>query len=636
MWTCSTLDGLRSRIRSRKRIVPLAILLAVALSGCGGSSGKPTPTPGPGTDPPVGQPDPPPVQPGLQLAPGLYRSAAPPVHANAAGDTLANLLGDDSTTLAPLTSAITQTRGDAPSTTVSSAGIHVVGIRSDGQGGYHVTYYHDVPETTGGEEITVHFRASDYDEDDQSYTTTDDGDEVWLSLWNQGYRFFDIGNSRSGQEYVWFVFGARTPPNGLPASGRATWSGRFGAHYWSAGSPDTSRRQRLYGDMRIVANFDLGTLAGEIDGIQGTAPGAPGSTRAAWSTSSFTISDGRMVDGQFTAKVTGRDSDATASLARSVAGYAGSLLGEFYGPAAEEVGAVVTATRDAAGDAHDRVLVGYVGGQRREAPPRGGSYSDTGPFSTGVDRHDFSTSPRIVPQDAGNRVTAVTSDGEGGYRIAYLVDGVSKTVSLGAEDFGSDADYPDAWTKSGDGGSVGYYFDVTDQGYSHVNLSYWSHLRYPDGESDSPEFAALGYVVHGSKTAPESMPTTGSATYAGDIRAESWESRPAFAGITGATRYRGDLTLSADFAAGSIGGEIDGLERRMPGGNEYADISGRLVIGNGRISGNRLSGELSGLGYDGTVAGAFYGPAAAEVGGVLRATDASRNMLHGMFRGKKE
>ena len=206
--------------------------------------------------------------------------------------------------------------------------------------------------------------------------------------------------------------------------------------------------------MRIVANFDLGTLMGEVDGIQGTEPGAPGSSRSAWSTSSFTITDGRMVDGQFTATITGHDSDENPSLAQSVAGYVGSLLGEFYGPDANEIGAVLTATRDLTGSDHDRVLQGYVGGTKWAAGA--GMYPVS--FSTGVDRHDFSTSPRIVSQNDDNRVTAVTFNGDSEYRIAYLVDGEPRSVTLDENDIDSfDGASPGSyWRRDG---SDGHYFE---------------------------------------------------------------------------------------------------------------------------------------------------------------------------------
>ena len=40
------------------------------------------------------------------------------------------------------------------------------------------------------------------------------------------------------------------------------------------------------------------------------------------------------------------DTNASAPLRESVRGFEGSVLGEFYGPAAEEVGGVLNARRD--------------------------------------------------------------------------------------------------------------------------------------------------------------------------------------------------------------------------------------------------------------------------------------------------
>lgn len=64
------------------------------------------------------------------------------------------------------------------------------------------------------------------------------------------------------------------------------------------------------------------------------------------------IHDGKIMDGQFAAKLTGMDSDANAPMDMTVSGYEGGILGEFYGPAAEEVGGVWNASRE------DRVMAG--------------------------------------------------------------------------------------------------------------------------------------------------------------------------------------------------------------------------------------------------------------------------------------
>ena len=97
------------------------------------------------------------------------------------------------------------------------------------------------------------------------------------------------------------------------------------------------------------------------------------------------------------------------------------------------------------------------------------------------------------------------------------------------------------------------------------------------------------------------------------------------------------MNLSANFAAGSISGEIGSLESRVGGaGVAHSSVSGRFAIENGRIRENELSGDLSGLGYRGGIRGAFYGPQAAEAAGVFEATNPTGNLLHGGFMSDKQ
>ena len=99
---------------------------------------------------------------------------------------------------------------------------------------------------------------------------------------------------------------------------------------------------------------------------------------------------------------------------------------------------------------------------------------------------------------------------------------------------------------------------------------------------------------------------------------------------------KGMLHLTADFEAGSVAGRIDNLEQRETNADPYMPISDQFEIDNGRIQRNGFSGDLSGLGYNGTVEGGFFGPAASEVGGVLEATGGNGEMLHGSFAGKRQ
>ena len=431
----------------------------------------------------------------------------------------------------------------------------------------------------------------------------------------------------SGREWFLFVFGARTPDAAVPSAGTAGYEGWLVANTFDAGNPSNSVRQRLYGHLKVVANFDLGRLEGVIRNIRGTEPGASGSTQALWPTSSFAITDGRFVNGQFTATITGRDSDPNPSLGQSAAGYVGNLLGELYGPNADEMSALLTATRDAADDAHDRVLEGYVYSRRVVGP-----HSDDAPLSTGVDRHDINTSPRIVSQGADNRVTAIESDSVGGYRITYLVDGQSKTVSLGPEDgpFGT------VWQSYSR--KTVLSFTISDlaptQGIRAPRNGAITVTRTPTPMSGCSDHSEKWFTDPGRRRRACRRPA---APRTSETRTPTFgESRPANASLRNAGAIRGSLALSADFAAGGISGRIDNLQRRMNFSSPYSSVSGQFAIDNGAIQGNGLSADLSGLGYSGKVRGAFYGPAADEAAGVMEATDSDSRMLHGRFIGTKQ
>lgn len=609
-----------------------AILLgtALAVSGCGGN----------GSDGTAFRMDPderPAPAPRAVLEPGagLHLSDAAPVIAGAADKTIMSAQEDGDTI--PTQSAVITRDFDADTAAVSTSGFSVKSIRGDGDGGFHVVF------VDGDVETPIHFERGDLSQGGTSYRI--DKDDISFALWliggdrfseddltvrlpNHNFLGFVAGDASDGgavRERFWFVLGARTPA-AAQTMGQASYNGFFFADSWNAGDPSNGQRRHLSGDVRLVANFDLGKLEGYIRNVRGSAVG--GGPRSIWRTSSFSITDGKFNDaGQFTATLTGRDSADNPDLAQSAAGYVGDLLGELYGPRAEEIGAVLTATRDAAGDAHDRVLQGYVRGQRVF-----NTHTDDAAFSTGVDRHDTNTqTPRIVSQGDANRVTAVAPDGVGGYRITYLVDGQTRSVSFGPDDapFGNAG----ASYSRRDGALQRYWRPWGGSRYS--SAATWSHNRYADAESDEWVFGTWGYVVHGSRTPSASMPTVGSASYRGEAYAHVWDPRPASASVRDAEFYRGALRLEADFAAASISGVVNNLEEQQSDGT-YAAINGQLDIADGGIQGNALSADLSGNGFTGNLRGAFYGPAAEEAAGVMEASGDDSTLLHGRFIGRKQ
>ena len=72
---------------------------------------------------------------------------------------------------------------------------------------------------------------------------------------------------------------------------------------------------------------------------------------------------GSVVDGRFTADWEGRDSGGTPA-EHSVGGFTGTMLGEFYGPAGEEVGGVLRGHRDATATTLEQIFNGFFSAGR--------------------------------------------------------------------------------------------------------------------------------------------------------------------------------------------------------------------------------------------------------------------------------
>ena len=108
----------------------------------------------------------------------------------------------------------------------------------------------------------------------------------------------------------------------------------------------------------------------------------------------------------------------------------GGLLGEFYGPAAEEVGSVLSASQG------DLVYQGYIGG-RQVADRRIATLLPNNPFTplnVSVDR-DFTEGASSVGLTTETYVKSISGDGAGGLRMTYVVDGAEKAVHFTEADY---------------------------------------------------------------------------------------------------------------------------------------------------------------------------------------------------------
>ena len=365
----------------------------------------------------------------LMPATGLTPSAATPQTAMNAGDTLAARLPTASNEFAPLSSFLERDFNQPQSATIGD-NAHIKAISSDGANGFRVTY------VIGEDEETVHFAASDYGAGTGSmdYYKEADGRRYWLWSYtgsitgpekNMGsslFRYFDANGIDISIDRVvsrnYATYGLRTGADALP-TGSVHYGARMYADIWSSDAPSLNDRTRIWGNVRLTVDFGGGSLDGDIRGFRIQEPGQSIVTLPA--TVYANIADGRIVGGQFTATWT-----QVNPLGQAGEAFAGDVLGEFYGPGAEEIGGVLNGTND------DEVIAGWFGGVRpTPIVPQG----DLAVMSSGS-YQNLVNSTTTLSTDA--RITAIASDGADGFNLTYTIGADMHQVQLGAHDFGGD------------------------------------------------------------------------------------------------------------------------------------------------------------------------------------------------------
>ena len=552
---------------------------------------------------------------------GLVRSTATPVH----------WTGADSWETAglethyPVSSSNALRDWNDSTVTLGSGGLHamsVAGTYEAASGGVEVIVTY---ELDGGALYTLSFTTDDYLEDGGYWEKVIDGESHSFWYGEDFGNFATVGFDRCDEGVClvsYGTIGARTEPARMPA-GTATYSGSARADTWIKNEPSSSpNRQRIYGILRLTADFAGSTLDGRITDIQ--VRRQTESNRSDWpDTTYLAIHDGKIVDGQFTATLTGMDSNANASMDESLRGYEGGALGEFYGPAAEEVGGVFNASRD------DRVMVGRFGGAQFD-PDRLAGASRTA-VSVGVDR-DFSASTSQLTDAAS--VAAVRSDGADGFHVTYVVDGVRQRIHLPVSgydpgDRGYDTEGPPDY---GIWDAADSYDRSPEFDYVSVNGWYiWNYDTEADGTRTNHD-VQRGHMVYGEPTA---VLPSGMAEYAGRMYLNRW-SRTDPTNATGRRQLQSSLTLTADFDNHAIGGRLHDWSQRDTGGN-YEAIDAEVAIRNGTIANAEFTADLAGTGgnFTGGMTGQFFGPGAVEVGGVIDGSTRD-NVFEGWFAGKKQ
>ena len=320
-------------------------------------------------------------------------------------------------------------------------------------------------------------------------------------------------------------------------------------------------RSFLFGDVVLTADFTDATLSGRIFRLEILRPGPDEAKEALPSTTRFQITDGAIVGDEFTATITGEDDDADASLDDSVRGFAGDVAGQFYGPDAREFAGIFGASR-AIEDDDDWTILGWLGGKK----DRDIAIDNSPQLSSLVNRNYASSETSLATSDSA--MVATTADG---YRITFTVDGVQKSVDVAEADLGGISGNTYNFEKVVETASVSRSFWLWRwQGsfpkrpeYDYLDVNGVILADFTPGvarDSTSLNDVWSGYVVRGTRTSTNDMPT-GSASYSGRMHAREWPT-DTLSSYTDADEYRGDFSLTADFAAGTVMATVSNVVSR--------------------------------------------------------------------------
>ncbi|MDE0342231.1 MAG: transferrin-binding protein-like solute binding protein [Deltaproteobacteria bacterium] len=314
---------------------------------------------------------------------GIAVSPGAAVYADSSDDTLANLLPDGDVAFAPLSAALVFDWARNQVRTTETGGAYLKSISSDGANGFQMTYVID------GRESSVHFGADDRG-DEYSYNVNrgPGGSEHYLWSWTDSMivnpddrTTADRTSGSSEFDYLdingWAVYppgdgfriistyGPRTRAADMPA-GSATYEGRLAANIWDGDDPNwPSGVTDVGGDLTLEADFDQSTISGRVDGIY-VRPENSGDRLSLSGSNSLAISNGRIVGSWFDADWSGVDTNPGSAPEVSMRDFEGTMEGEFFGPAAEEVGGVIGGHRPATDTTPEQFIHGGFGARQQD------------------------------------------------------------------------------------------------------------------------------------------------------------------------------------------------------------------------------------------------------------------------------
>jgi len=435
--------------------------------------------------------------------------------------------------------------------------------------------------------------------------------------------------------YAAFTTGLETPVGALPSVGSATYRGDAFALVFTPTKLVTAG-----GDASFSVNFSTATLTGLFTNMlafDGNATGAFNDVTLSAHLDSTTDS----FSGQTSANSSGAEGLSLKSNAT------GTVEGKFYGPTAQELGAVWTLSDGTS------TVIGSAGATSAPLPTVGAAApASSGPTpqptvlaQAGGGAFDGSgTSPAGQSFPAISSTLQFTASGVASPNIpqsATLIVDVSSASStlvrllVPSVNLDAVATFSHNLATAGNGGSFGGgggdYASIS--GLSYTSLGMWTHTS--EGPFDLPQ-NVTAYVV-GYETPGSAVPQSGSATYSGAGAVKGVILQPDGVHIAGAN-LSGDATLTANFAAGSVTGAFTNMKANDGVDTPWNDVSvaASIAAGTNRFNGTThvttqpaspyaLKGSATG-----SINGAFYGPAADNIGAIWSLNDGTATALGGV------
>jgi hypothetical protein len=453
-----------------------------------------------------------------------------------------------------------------------------------------------------------------------------------------------------------FITGYRTPSAGMPTSGTATYSGVGNVQGYAFQVNNASVFNRTYlvqGDGSMTVDFAHGTVDGKLTKMSSFSSDG---MNTGWNDVAFTASlNAASPSFTGTTKVTS-SANENAAFMKDYA--SGKVSGEFYGPAAENVGAIWSLS-----DAY-MVAVGTVGAANQAYSIAALSMPDYGinpapavsaalvnnptfnaaggtPYASGsfpALHTALKASPSGIASASSSDSVAFTDVGTTGFcdgRPGGVCGGTQFKLNLPSINMsisGSLAtDLAKTTTTTIAAASDGK-LSLTTGALSYMTFGNWSLKLTNLGETSD----AGGYIA-GYTTPANAMPATGTAHYAGYSDAVRGTVFITDGGSTINQPVTGGAQFDVDFAKGTVAGAFDNMSTiRDDGGlnsgfNSIA-VNANIATGTSTFSGTTAAttaptGNIFVLkgNATGQISGGFYGPNANELGAVwtLRNPDGS-------------